>query len=69
MDTLKKSLFKMDVDSLNGAIFKLLIIYAVPLLISNIYQQLYNTDDTMIVGNDLGDTSLAAIGSYTSTYD
>lgn len=51
MDTIKKSLFKMDVDSLNGTIFKLLIIYAVPLLISNIYQQLYNTDDTMIVGN------------------
>ena len=60
---------KMDVDLLNGPIFKSLVIFAIPLLISNIFQQLYNTVDTMIVGNYLGDVSLAAIGACTSIYE
>ena len=64
----KKSFLKMDVDLLNGPIFKALVIFAIPLFISNVFQQLYNTVDTMIVGNYLGDQSLAAIGSCTSIY-
>ena len=47
----KKSFLKMDVDLLNGPIFKALVIFAIPLFISNVFQQLYNTVDTMIVGN------------------
>lgn len=66
---MRKSLLKADVDLLNGPIFKSLVIFMIPLLISNVSQQLYNTVDTMIVGNYLGDTSLAAIGSCTSIYD
>lgn len=70
MDHIKrKSLFKQDVDLLNGPIFKSLIIFAIPLLISNIFQQVYNTADTMIVGHYLKETSLAAIGACTSIYD
>lgn len=65
----KKSFFNTDVDLIHGPIFKSLVIFAIPLLISNIFQQLYNTVDTMIVGNYLGDTSLAAIGACTSIYD
>lgn len=64
-----KKLFHLDVDLLNGSIFKSLVIFAIPLLISNIFQQLYNTVDTMIVGHFLGDVSLAAIGACTSIYD
>lgn len=56
-------------DLLKGNILKSLIIFAIPLLISNIFQQLYNTMDTMIVGNFLGDTSLAAIGACTAIYE
>lgn len=68
MDILKKKdIFR--VDMINGPIFKSLIIFAIPLFISNIFQQLYNTVDTMIVGNYLGDASLAAIGSCASIYD
>ena len=52
-----------NVDLLKGKILKSLIIFAIPLFISNLFQQLYNTVDIMIVGNFLGDTSLAAIGS------
>ena len=69
MNTLKNKFLNENVDLINGPIFKSLIIFAIPLLISNIFQQLYNTVDTMIVGNVLGDVSLAAIGSCTSIYD
>ena len=65
----RKSIFRTSVDLLNGPILQSLLIFAVPLFISNIFQQLYNTVDTMIVGNYLGDTSLAAIGSCSAIYD
>ena len=69
MDSIKRKSFNTNVDLIHGPIFKSLIIFALPLFISNIFQQLYNTVDTMIVGNFLGDASLAAIGSCTSIYD
>lgn len=59
----------LQVDLIRDKIFKALIIFAIPIFVSNIFQQLYNAVDTMIVGNILGDTSLAAIGSCTSIYD
>ena len=69
MDIQKRKLINFDVDLIHGPIFKSLILFALPLLISNIFQQLYNTVDTMIVGHYLGDMSLAAIGSCASIYD
>lgn len=60
---------KMNVDLLKGNIIKGIIIFAIPLLISNLFQQLYNTVDTMIVGNYLGDVSLAAIGACGAVYE
>ena len=63
------NILKRDVDFIHGPIFKSLLVFAIPLLISNIFQQLYNTVDTMIVGHYLGDVSLAAIGSCASIYD
>lgn len=51
-----------QVDLLHGPIMKSLLIFMVPILISNIFQQLYNAVDTAIVGNFLGATSLAAFG-------
>ncbi|MCI9148524.1 MAG: MATE family efflux transporter [Hungatella sp.] len=58
-----------NVDMIQGPIFKSLVLFALPLLGSNIFQQLYNTVDTMIVGNYLGDGSLAAIGVCTPVYE
>lgn len=57
------------VDLIQGPIFQSLVLFALPILGSNIFQQLYNTVDTMIVGNYLGDMSLAAIGVCTPIYD
>ncbi len=65
----EKKLFNINVDLLNGPIFKSLIIFAIPVFISSVFQQLYNTVDTMIVGRYLGDVSLAAIGSCSSIYE
>ena len=41
----------------------------IPLLISRVFQQLYNTVDTMIVGNFLGDEALAAMGASSAVYE
>ena len=50
-------MFKMKVDLTKDPILKSLLIFAFPLFVANVFQQLYNTIDTMIVGNFLGDTS------------
>ena len=65
----KKSFFSQSVDLMNGPIFQSLVIFMLPILVSSLFQQLYNTVDTMIVGNVLGDTALAAIGSCGSIYE
>jgi len=49
-----------------GAIGSKIIRFAIPLCFGNLFQQLYNTADALIVGNLLGDTALAAV-SATST--
>lgn len=59
----------LEVDLLKGKILSALIIFAIPLFISNLFQQLYNTVDIMIVGNYLGDMSLAAIGACAAIYE
>lgn len=58
-----------EVDFLQGPIIKSLIIFAIPIFISSIFQQMYNMVDTMIVGNYLGDEALAAMGACASISD
>ncbi len=58
-----------NTDLLTGNIWKALIIFMIPLLISRIFQQLYNTVDTMIVGHVLGDEALAAMGASSAVYE
>jgi putative MATE family efflux protein len=57
------TVFNTKTDLLSGNIVKSLLVFAFPLLLSNIFQQLYNTADMVIVGHFLGESSLAAIGS------
>lgn len=66
----KKFQFKnTTIDMIHGPIFKSIVLFAIPILISSVFQQLYNTMDTFIVGRFLGDTALAAIGSVNSVFD
>ena len=46
-----------------GRILPLLVRYTVPLLAGNLFQQLYNTVDSIVVGNFAGKEALAAIGT------
>ena len=60
---------RTQIDLLKGSILKVMIAFAIPFLVSNIFQQLYNTVDTIIVGYNLGDASLAAIGASGPLYN
>lgn len=46
-----------------GNPFKTIFFFAVPMILSNLFQQFYNVIDTLIVGNYLGQNALAAVGS------
>lgn len=46
-----------------GPLSKRMIFFALPLLLGNLFQQLYNTVDSLIVGNFLGSSALAAVSS------
>lgn len=50
-------------DMTQGAPWKRILEFAVPMLIGNLAQQLYNTADSIIVGRYVGDNALAAVGS------
>ena len=47
----------------SGSIPKQMIAFAVPLFLGNLFQQLYNVADSLIVGNVLGSDALAAVAS------
>lgn len=47
----------------SGSIPKQIIFFALPILLGNLFQQLYNTVDSLIVGNYLGSQALAAVSS------
>ena len=47
----------------SGAIWKRMILFALPLMLGNLFQQFYSMVDTIIVGRFLGSQSLAAVGS------
>ena len=50
----------------SGKEWKVILLFTLPLMAGNFLQQLYNTVDGIILGNFVGDTALAAVGSCTS---
>lgn len=61
METLKK-LFAA-VDMTEGRPWEKILVFTFPMLLGNIAQQLYNTVDSAVVGQYVGDNALAAVGS------
>jgi len=57
-----KSLFA-PTDMTQGAPWKSILIFTIPMLIGNIAQQLYSTVDSIVVGKYIGDNALSAVGS------
>ena len=54
---------KKKTDLIEGPIFQALLVFAIPLLIGNLFQQLYNTADSYVVGNFVDTNALAAVGA------
>ena len=54
---------RKDVDMTHGGILGHIIRFAIPLLIGNIFQQLYNTVDTWVVGKFVSNEAYAAVGT------
>ena len=50
-------------DMTKGSPWKLILQFAVPVFLSQVFQQLYNTADALIVGRFLGDEALAAVSA------
>ena len=57
-----KELFSAK-DMTQGAPWKRIMEFSIPMLLGNLAQQLYNTADSVIVGHYVGDNALAAVGS------
>ena len=49
-----------------GSVPKKMLFFAIPIFLSNLFQQLYNAVDSLIVGNFVGQEALAAVGSSAS---
>ena len=49
-----------------GSVPRKMLAFALPIFLSNLFQQLYNAVDSLIVGNFIGSTALAAVGSSAS---
>ena len=49
----------------SGVIWKELLLFSIPLLLGNLFQLLYNTVDSIVVGNFVGHQALAAVGAST----
>lgn len=64
MKKMKKNRKEAEIKNLTvGSPFQLIIRFAIPMLLGYLFQQFYNMVDTIIVGQCLGVTSLAAVGS------
>ena len=53
----------MTKDLTSGSPLKVILLFSLPLVLGNLFQQLYNTADSLIVGNFLGSEALAAVSS------
>lgn len=51
------------IDMTVGPIMKNVFLFAIPIILGNVLQQLYTTVDTLVIGNFCGDASIAAIGT------
>ena len=56
-------------DMTEGRPLPLILAFAVPFLIGNVFQQVYSMVDTMVAGYHLGDSAIAAIGASASLYN
>ena len=56
------------IDLTQGNPMKLLILFAIPMLIGSVFQLMYNMVDTIILGKFVSPEALASVGATTSTF-
>lgn len=54
---------KIEKDLTKGNLFKQIVIFAIPLILTNVLQKLFNTADIAVLGVFVGDNAVAAVGS------
>ena len=54
---------KKKIDMTQGPIMRLVVLFALPICLGNVLQQLYSTVDTLVIGNFCSSASLAAVGT------
>ena len=52
-------------DMTEGSIVRQVLLFSLPLMLGNVFQMLYNTVDSVVVGNFVGTEALAAVGATT----
>nr|WP_279231059.1 MATE family efflux transporter [Clostridium amazonitimonense] len=60
---MRKKVLTMEIDMTKGKPMNIIIRFAIPMFIGNLFQQFYNIVDTIIVGRFVGKEALAAVGS------
>ena len=65
-ESMEKRKREKKITMTEGSIIKSIMLFSIPLLIGNLFQQLYNTADSVIAGNFIGKEALAAVGSSNS---
>ena len=55
-------------DMTKGSPMRLIISFTIPMIFGNLFQQLYNMVDTIVVGRFVGVDALAAVGSVGSVF-
>ena len=63
MDTVGKKTTTRDMTE--GSIVRQVLLFSLPLMLGNVFQMLYNTVDSVVVGNFVGTEALAAVGATT----
>ena len=60
---------RVDVDMTQGSIYRHILMFALPLLVGNFFQQLYNTVDTWVLGNYVSKEAFAAVGTIAPVFN
>lgn len=67
MEAGKKEIIEYNAIT-HGTIWKALILYCLPLILGNFFQQLYNTADAIVVGRFVGKQALSAVGGSSAVW-
>jgi len=65
----KNGTSRADVDMTQGSIYRHILMFALPLLVGNFFQQLYNTVDTWVLGNYVSKEAFAAVGTIAPVFN